>query len=217
MTDWANGAVQSPDIELAGRSWGPAETRDTRNAGWDPGIAGDRIFTPDAALFLAGTPIKCLRSSRGKKITPCAMGGMSALNIQTVLGYSSRTILLGPIPRLAFRRSGERHEGAMPAQARSASTHRWGRPDAAKKNATINIQHPGGKPPLYSIRIRPTRSPRTSGISIATRRNQPRSVRPVRANGFSRFVENVGWAKADQWEKRGSRTAAQAGRCRLAG
>ena len=36
---------------------------------------------------------------------------------------------------------------------------------------------------MYSIRIRPTRSLLTSGIRIATPRNQPRSVRPVWRKG----------------------------------
>jgi len=99
--------------------------------------------------------------------------------------------VLGRIQRLAFRRSGERHRRA---QARSASMHRWGRLEQRKKTqpSTSNIGEAGRRCSRCDYAQRG--APRTSGIRIATPRNQPRSVRPVRAT----VISGIAWMCASE-------------------
>ena len=193
----ANGAVQSPDIELAGRSWGPAETRDTRNAGWDPGIAGDRIFAPDPALFSLGLPLSVSGPPEAKKSHPAMGNGTPAFGIfQTGFrairpdgpraGVGDRLMgiepnVLGRIPRLAFRRSGERHRPAHKLDP----LRRTGGGDRCSERKR-NHQHPTSARQTAAVLNSNTANevPRTSGIRIATPRNQPRSVRPERELAF---------------------------------
>ena len=112
--------------------------------------------------------------------------------------------VLGRIPRLAFRRSGERHRRK---QARSASTLRWGRPAQRKKTqpSTSNIGEAdrrctqfdygqrGPHGPRESESRHPVTNPGLSDLSAKPCQKSPRSARRRARSAFGSGDERPSW------------------------